>query len=185
MKWPRPPSDTHTTVFTVCIGAVGAGIGWLLNAPIYMLLGPAVLVSLAGLAGGRMGVSLPLRNICFVVIGLSVGAGFDQNAVDAMLRWPLAFVVMAVLVWAMLVLSRWLLARFFGFDRRAALLASAPGHLSFVLAMAADGGDNAVRISTTQSVRLLSLTLVVPFVALAMGVDLGGSIVPDGPLWAA
>ena len=180
MKWPRPPSDTLTTVFTVCIGAVGAGIGWLLNAPIYMLLGPAVLVSLAGLAGGRMGVSLPLRNICFVVIGLSVGAGFDQNAVDAMLRWPLAFVGMAVLVWAMLVLSRWLLARFFGFDRRAALLASAPGHLSFVLAMAADGGDNVVRISTTQSVRLLSLTLVVPFVALAMGVDLGGSIVPDG-----
>tara|TARA_R100000935_G_scaffold2062_2_gene6092 strand:+ start:5467 stop:6510 length:1044 start_codon:yes stop_codon:yes gene_type:complete len=185
MKLPRPPSDILTSVLTVFIGVLGAGLGWLLNAPIYMLLGPAVLVSLAGLAGARMGIALSLRNVCFVVIGLSVGAGFDHNAVDAMLRWPLAFVVMAVLVWAMLVLSRWLLSRFFGFDRRAALLASAPGHLSFVLAMAAEGGDNVARISTTQSVRLLSLTLVVPFVALAMGVDLGGTIVPDGAVMGA
>ena len=86
MKWPRPPSNILTTILTLVIGASGAGLGWLLNAPIYMLLGPAVLVSLAGLAGARMGIALSLRNGCFVIIGLSVGAGFDHNAVDAMLR---------------------------------------------------------------------------------------------------
>lgn len=169
-----------TTALTLAVGSLGAVIGWALDVPIYLLIGPAVLVSLAGLAGLRMGIGLSLRNACFVVIGLTVGAGFDQHALDAMIRWPLAFVVVGIMIWAMLSLSRWMLARFFGFDRRSALLAAAPGHLSFVLAVAAEAGDNVVRVSTTQSVRLLSLTLVVPFVALAMGVDLGGSIVPQG-----
>lgn len=182
MNWPKPPSDLVTTVVTVCVGALGAAIGWAVGAPIYLLIGPAVLVSLAGLAGLRMGISLSVRNACFVVIGLTVGAGFDHNAVDAMIRWPLAFVVVLVMIWVMLALSRWMLGRFFGFDARSALLAAAPGHLSFVMAMAAEAGGNVARVSTTQSVRLLSLTLAVPFVALAMGVDLGGSIVPQGVL---
>ncbi len=182
MNWPKPPSDLVTTVVTVCVGALGAAVGWAVGAPIYLLIGPAVLVSLAGLAGLRMGISLSVRNACFVVIGLTVGAGFDHNAVDAMIRWPLAFVVVLVMIWVMLALSRWMLGRFFGFDARSALLAAAPGHLSFVMAMAAEAGGNVARVSTTQSVRLLSLTLAVPFVALSMGVDLGGSIVPQGVL---
>ena len=185
MKWPNPSSDLITTALTVAVGAIGALIGWAVGAPIYLLIGPAVLVSLAGLAGLKMGISLSVRNACFVVIGLAVGAGFDRSALDAMIRWPLAFVVVGLLIWGMLALSRWLLSRYFGFDRRSALLAAAPGHLSFVLAMAAEAGDNVVRVSTTQSVRLLSLTLVVPFVALSMGVDLGGSIVPQGALMGA
>ncbi len=183
MNWPRPPLDLRTTALTVAVGGVGALVGWAVGAPIYMLVGPAVLVSLAGLAGLRMGVSLSVRNACFVVIGLAVGAGFDRNALDTMIRWPLAFVMMAGMIWVMLLLSRWLLARYFGFDNRSALLAAAPGHLSFVLAMAAaDVGGQVARVSTTQSVRLLSLTLIVPFAALAMGVDLAGAIAPQGPL---
>lgn len=182
MNWPKPPSDLGTTALTVCVGALGALIGWAIGAPIYLLIGPAVMVSLAGLAGLRMGISLSIRNACFVVIGLAVGAGFDHNAVDAMMRWPFAFGVVIGMIWVMLILSRWMLSRYFGFDKRSALLAAAPGHLSFVLAMAAEAGGNVARVSTTQSVRLLSLTLLVPFVAVAMGVDLGGSIVPQGTL---
>lgn len=185
MKWPKPPNDLITTALTLIVGTLGAALGWALGAPVYLLIGPAVLVSLAGLGGLRMGVSLPVRNACFVVIGLAVGAGFDRSALDAMIRWPLAFVVVVVMIWVMLVVSRWMLGRFFGFNARAALLAAAPGHLSFVLAIAAEAGEDVVRVSTTQSVRLLSLTLVVPFVALAMGVELGGSVAPQGVLMAA
>lgn len=182
MNWPRPSSDLVTSALTVAVGAIGALVAWAVGAPIYMLIGPAVLVSLAGLAGMHMAVSLPVRNVCFVVIGLSVGAGFDRDALNAMIRWPLAFVMMGGMIWVMLLLSRWLLARFFGFDDRSALLAAAPGHLSFVLAMAAaEVGGQVARVSTTQSVRLLSLTLVVPFAALAMGVDLVGAMAPQGP----
>lgn len=118
-------------------------------------------------------------------VGWAVGAGFDRSALDAMIRWPLAFVVVIAMIWVMLAVSRWLLARYFGFSARSALLAAAPGHLSFVLAIAADAGEDVVRVSTAQSVRLLSLTLAVPFAALAMGVEMGGTVVPQGALMGA
>ena len=58
----------------------------------------------------------------------------------------------------------------FGFDRRSAVLASAPGHLSFVMGLAADTRADVARVAVVQSIRLLALTLIVPFAALAMGV---------------
>ena len=168
------------TALTVAVGALGALIGWALSAPVFMLLGPAVSVSLAGLGGVKVAIDPRLRDTCFVILGLAVGAGFDADALAAMIRWPLAFVFMALVMWGILVTCRSLLVRFFGFEPRAALLAAAPGHLSFVVAMAADLGSDLARISITQSVRLLSLTIVVPFIALAMGIEVSSNIAPQG-----
>ncbi|MFK7837794.1 MAG: AbrB family transcriptional regulator [Sulfitobacter sp.] len=174
------PTSAKTTALTLMVGMLGAVLGWCLNAPVFMLLGPAVAVSVAGLGGLRVAVDPRLRDVCFVILGLAVGAGFDADALAAMVRWPLAFVFMAAVMWAILVTCRALLMRFFGFGRRSALLAAAPGHLSFVVTIAADLGSDVARISVTQSVRLLSLTIAVPFVALAMGVEVSGNIAPQG-----
>lgn len=180
MRWPTLSLSPKDTAVTLVVGGFGAALAWVLSMPVYMLLGPVIAVSLASLSGLRTTIDPRLRDACFVVIGIAVGAGFDSDALAAMLRWPLAFVFMALIIWLIMVLCRWLLSRFFGFDRRSALLASAPGHLSFVIAMATDTGSDVARISITQSVRLLALTLVVPFAAVAMGVELGGNIAPQG-----
>ena len=180
MRWPDPPRSAYQTVLTLVVGALGALAFWAMDAPVYMLLGPVVAVSLAGLAGLRTGIEPRLRDACFVVLGITVGAGFNHDAVGAMLRWPLAFVFMTAVIWGIMAVCRWMLSRFFGFDARAALLASAPGHLSFVMAIASEGGSDVARISITQSVRLLALTIVVPFVAVAMGVEMSGNIAPAG-----
>ncbi len=180
MRWPNLPLSPKDTAVTLFVGGLGAALAWLLSMPVYMLLGPVIAVSLASLSGLRTAIDVRLRDACFVVIGIAVGAGFDSDALGAMLRWPLAFIFMALIIWLIMVLCQALLSRFFGFDRRSALLASAPGHLSFVIAMATDTGSDVARISITQSVRLLALTLVVPFAAVAMGVELGGNIAPQG-----
>jgi len=180
MRWPNLSLSPRDTVVTIAVGAIGAALAWLLSMPVFMLLGPVVAVSLSSLAGLRTTIDPRLRDACFVVIGLAVGAGFNTDALGAMLRWPLAFIFMAVIIWLIMVICRMLLVRFFDFDARSALLASAPGHLSFVIAMASDTGSDVARISITQSVRLLALTLVVPFVTVAMGVELSGNIAPQG-----
>lgn len=184
MKWPTLTHPAAITALTLGVGLCGAGLAWLVSAPIYILLGPAVAVSLACLAGMPSGIADPLRNTCFVVLGVAVGAGFDQDALGAMLRWPLAFVFMALVIWAIIVLCRAMLVRFFGFEARSAVLAAAPGHLSFVIAIAQESGSDVARISIVQSVRLLALTLVVPFLAMAMGVDLTGNLAPAGAAMA-
>lgn len=176
-------SPVGRTVLTLVIAGAGAALAWAVRAPVYMLTGPAAAVSLAGVAGLQMQVDPRFRDVCFVVLGLTVGAGFDGQALGTMARWPLAFAVLALLTWATMVACRAVLARGFGFARDTALLAGAPGHLSFVIAMAESGGRDVVRISVTQSVRLLLLTLVVPFVAVAMGVDLSGAVLQQGTAW--
>ena len=180
MRSPTLSLSPPDTAVTIAVGAAGVVLGWLVSLPVFMLLGPVIAVSLSSLAGLRTTIDPRLRDACFVAIGLAVGAGFNADALAAMIRWPLAFLFMVLIIWLIMVVCRALLVRFFDFDARSALLASAPGHLSFVIAMASDTGSDVARIWITQSVRLLALTLVVPFVTVAMGVELGGNIAPQG-----
>lgn len=176
------PLSLRTTGITLGFGALGAGVAWLVSAPVYMLIGPAVAVFAASLAGVKTDIAPGFRDLNFIVLGLAVGAGFNDDALAAMIRWPFAIAAMAVAMWASLLASRAVLVRAFHFAPRTALLAAAPGHLSFVLSMGAEMGKDLPRIAITQSVRLLSLTVAVPFIALGLGVNVGGSVVPQGVL---
>ncbi|MBJ6373218.1 AbrB family transcriptional regulator [Sedimentitalea arenosa] len=169
------------TALTVLIGALGAASAYALSLPAWILLGPALLVSLAALGGLRLAIADPVRDACFVILGLAIGAGFDPAASGAMLRWPMAFVVLAVMLVVTMVICRAILLRGFGFDARSAALAAAPGHLSFVLGMAADLRMNVGRIAVVQSIRLLFLTLSVPFIAQALGYDFSSISLSDSP----
>lgn len=168
------------TAATVAIGACGAGAAHLLTVPAAVLIGPAIVVSFAGLRGWRMTIADPLRDLCFVVLGLGIGAGFTPEASAAILRWPVAFAMLLAMLAATLRLGRTVLQRGFGFDRRSAVLASAPGHLSFVLGLASDTGADVGRIAVVQNIRLLALSITVPFVALALGYRIEPAMLPVG-----
>lgn len=168
------------TLRTLALGAGGAVLAWVLGLPVPMLIGPALAVSLVALAGVRAALPDRLRDSCFVIMGLGIGAGFDPNATAAILRWPLAFAALTVGLLVTMSLCRAVLTRGFGFDSTSALLASAPGHLSFVLGLAADTGGDIGRVAVVQTIRLLALTVTVPFVALAMGIDMRGAAIEFG-----
>lgn len=172
-----------TTLVTLAIGAIGAAVAWLLSIPAPVLTGPALLVSLASLFGVRTDIAPFLREVCFVILGVGTGAGFNRSAGTAIVTWPLAFVALAVGLAVTMVVCRIVLERGFGFDRRSAILAAAPGHLSFVMSLAADTRADLGRVAVVQSIRLLALTLLVPFAALAMGyppIHIG--MTPETPL---
>lgn len=179
------PRQLWINARTLALGAVGAALAWAAAVPAALLIGPALVVTLAGLSGLRLAIAPPLMQVCFVVLGMGVGAGFTAEAGGAMLRWPLAFAVLGVALLVIMGLCRWLLERGFGFDPLSATLASAPGHLSFVLAAAADSGSDLARIAVVQSIRLLALTLSVPFVALALGYRMDPGVMPAGAPMAA
>lgn len=182
MPLPSKAASLITTAVSVAIGAVGYVIAQWLSAPAPILVGPAIAVSLAGLAGIRTGIDLTVRDICFVVLGLGIGCGFNTSAGAAILHWPLAFVALGVALAATLWSCRLALVRAFGFDRRSAVLASAPGHLSYVLSLASETGSNVGQVAVVQSIRLLALTLAVPFAAMAMGYQMGDIGTSAGPV---
>lgn len=177
MTQPTVPPPVVTTLFTLAVGAAGAGLAVVLRMPAALLMGPALMVALASLTGAPFELDTRVRDVCFVVLGLGIGAGFDPQAGRALMTWPVAFLILAAALTLMLWASRALLVRFFGFDRRGGLLAGVPGHLSLVLSLASDSGDVA-RIAVVQSVRLLVLTVSVPFLAVALGYHVAPMALP-------
>lgn len=169
-----------TTLLTILVGLCGAVVAYLLSFPAWVLLGPALATSIASLSGLPLAIAPPVRDICFVILGLGIGAGFDPQTGGALVRWPLAFAVLAVALVVTMVLCRAVLMRGFGFDSRSATLAAAPGHLSFVLGLAADLNIDVARITVVQSIRLLFLTISVPFIAVAMGYEFGKLVLSSG-----
>lgn len=176
---PRP-FDLFVTFYTIAAGAAGAAIGYMLGLPVFLLTGPAIAISAIGLAGVRFEITPLIRDVTFVFIGIGIGSGVDAQAAEAFLSWPLAFAFLAIMLIATMIVCKTLLRRIFRFDESSAVLAASPGHLSFILSMSESLRLDITRVAVVQSVRLLALTLCVPFVALFFGINVGGSLLPLG-----
>ncbi|KZL17907.1 putative ammonia monooxygenase [Pseudovibrio axinellae] len=159
--------DIALLALTLVIASAGAGLFTLAGFPAAPLTGSALAVSIGGLMGAPVTIPLWLRTSCFVVLGVSIGSGVTPDVVDAAFAWPASFFALGVSLIVSMLLSRALLVRFFGFDAYNASLASSPGHLSYILSMAADSNADVTRIGLAQSTRVLFLTICVPlFVTL-------------------
>lgn len=163
------------TVATLTLAAAGAGAATLVSFPAALLTGSALVVSCAGLSGLRMEIDVRLRDLAFLIIGVGIGSTVSPDTLTVMGQLPLAFVALLALLAVMMLVSQTLLQRFFGFGSRSAVLAAAPGHLSFVIGLSVEQGVDTVRVTVVQAVRLLALTLIVPLFASAMGVEIVGN----------
>ncbi|WJR68035.1 AbrB family transcriptional regulator [Neorhizobium sp. CSC1952] len=166
-------SELRTFALTALIGTAGALIAIAVAFPAPYLIGPAVAVTLAGLAGMQLSVPSAVRNVCFVVVGVSMGTTVTPEVIVAARTWPLSFVMVLVAVVILLYVSCWVLQKFFRYDRVTALLASSPGHLSYVLSLAAETRCDVRTVGVAQSVRVLALTITVPLIVDAL--DLVGT----------
>jgi hypothetical protein len=164
-----PAIKAASLALAVALGAAGAGLAWLLSVPAPFILGPAVAVTVAGLAGLKSELPGPLRNIAFVVIGAIMGSGVTPQVLSAARTWPLSFVALGLTLAAIMAVTTALLQRAWLYDRTTAVLSSAPGHLSFVISLGAQTRGNLAAISIVQSVRLLCLTIFVPVIVAAGG----------------
>ncbi|MFB9950233.1 AbrB family transcriptional regulator [Rhizobium puerariae] len=162
-------SELRAFALTALIGTAGALAAIAVAFPAPYLIGPAVAITIAGLAGLQLAVPSDVRNICFVIIGVSMGTSVTPEVIVAARTWPLSFVMVPVAVVVLLYVSCWVLQRFFRYDRVTALLASSPGHLSYVLSLAAETHCNLRTVSVAQSVRVLALTITTPLIVSVFG----------------
>lgn len=154
---------------TLIISSAGAGLAWLLSVPAPFLTGPAIAVTLAGLSGFSAEIPDRLRDAVFVVIGLTMGQSVTPSVLKAAAAWPVTLAFMAGMLVTIILLTRGLLMRHWGMDALTAMLCSSPGHLSYVLGLTEGVKADLRTVSIVQSVRLLCLTLIVPFIVVLSG----------------
>ncbi len=177
MKVDNTPARLAILALLAAIGSLSAIV---IGLPVPLLTGPAVLVTLATIAGLPLRFPIPLRNAVFLLAGIAIGATVSPESVAALARWPLAFALLAFCVLLMVVLGQRLMVRIMQTDRRSGLLAAAPGHLSYVIALGEDLGLATKQVAVVQSIRLLALTLVVPFAVQIAGIDTGIGLATSG-----
>jgi membrane AbrB-like protein len=138
----------------VTLGLIGVPAGW--------LSGSILAVACAALAGRPMTIpTLPMR-ILFVLIGISLGAVVTPATLRGMANYPLSVTALLVAMVCVSVTGTAYLRIVHGWDTLTAYLASAPGGLSQVMALAAELGADIRAIAIVQTLRVAIIAIGLP-----------------------
>jgi len=164
------------TLIVSALGGLGADA---LGLPAAYMCGGALAVSISALFGMRAVTLTPMRDVAFVVIGMSMGANVSKDTLSLIVHWPISITALLVGLVIIITLTTIVLHRLFGIDRITAFLSSCPGHLSFIIGISETGHGNTRQIAVIQSIRVLILTIAVPVGAQVLSP--GGMVPPHRP----
>lgn len=164
-------STILTVLLTLAISAAGGGIATLLALPAGWLMGGALAVTAAAMFGLPVGMPDRVRDVSFVLIGMTMGASVAPDSLTLIASWPISLAALALELVLIISLTGWMLVAVFKLDPGTAYLSSFPGHLSFVLGIASAGVGNSRQIVIIQVIRILMLTIVVPIGAVFLPID--------------
>lgn len=163
-----PPTHWPTDiVFTVASVAIGLLAARYLRIPAGSLLGPllvAVTLSVTGVLG-TTAVPSVLEGTGYALIGIQVGLRFTRASLRSIASLlPLATVLIGVVIAACAAMGA-LLSVVTGIDGLSAYLATTPGGLYAVLAIAADSGADVTYVLAVQVIRVFVMLLAAPLLA--------------------
>ncbi len=167
------------------LGFLGAFTATWAGLPAAPLVGACLVVAIASFCKLTTDVPVGLRNIAFAVIGSSLGSGITKEALAQSLHWPISLLALAVAVILIIMLGSWLLIRFFLFSPETAVLATAPGAISYILSYALNGCGDIRAIMVIQNIRIVLVATLLPFVINQLGFAPGHVTVPESSSFSA
>lgn len=147
--------------------ALGLPAPWLSGA----LIGVVALV----MAGFEPHLPDPLRDLGMFLAGTVTGSAITPEMLRAAARYPISLVMLAITSVAIVIVGRYVLVRFFKWDRISAFFATMPGALSAVIAGVAALGGDMTRVVAVQSFRMFVLVAMLPSIVFV-------SVTPKGVL---
>ncbi|HEX2104693.1 MAG TPA: AbrB family transcriptional regulator [Solirubrobacteraceae bacterium] len=154
--------DPSGWLLTLALAPAGVLLGRLVRLPAGMLLGPMILSGAVTVLGGDFAVPPVLREVAFAVIGLRIGLRFTVATVRLVGRLlvPVTICILGLLVACFgLAVALHLTTSASLLD---AYLATTPGGLYAVVAIAFGTGANATFIVAVQGLRVIVMVLLAP-----------------------
>lgn len=159
-----------TTALVLVLGA-GTALGLIaerLRVPGGLILGSMVGAAVVTMVSGRSGsVPIWLRTGALIIIGTSIGVLLSRDTVRAMTAVLVPAVMSGVLIIAAGVAIAYLL-RALGMAPPADVLATSPGALSVMSAIAVEQGTGTVEVAIFHLVRVVLVILALPALASLM-----------------
>ena len=148
--------------FTLAIGLVGTLLFLWATLPVPWMLGAMSFAVIAALAGLKVGVPKPLRNVALAIVGSMIGTAFSPAILDHLSTW------LAVIIYNYLYLITVIGAGTIFFskicrqDVTTAFFSSSPGGLMEMPFLCEAVGGEARFVAMVHSVRVVIVVLVVP-----------------------
>ncbi|MBM6596748.1 AbrB family transcriptional regulator [Microvirga pudoricolor] len=157
----------------LAVAALGGLAFFWLGVPGGWLSGAAIATILWGLT--RLSPTMPrhLADLAMLTSGATMGAAVTPEAIAAMGRYPLSLLVLVIGVAGISMASSLWLVFVSRWRRDDAVLASVPGALSTVMAVAIDRNASVAPIAIVQNLRLIVLIALLPSVVVLTG---GGTV---------
>jgi membrane AbrB-like protein len=172
-----PPREFLRVAETLLIAA-GGGIGLsLIGFPGGLVSGSMLAVAVAALAGRPMKVPLALARLCFLLVGILLGAVVTPETLRGIATWPVSITLLVVSVIFMFTVTAYYLRLVHGWDPLSALLGASPGSMAQVMALSADFGADVRGIAIVQVMRVLLIVLGLPAGLALFGSTVGPAVV--------
>ena len=150
-------------------GASGAVFS-VLHAPLPWLIGPLLAMACGKFFGARLASPKGGRAAGQLVIGCALGLYFTPVvAGEVVAHWPV-LIAAAVFAVVLAYASGWFLTRTTGLDATTALFASVPGGAAEMTILGERFGARPDRVVLAQSLRVMIVVVIVPFVFTSLGV---------------
>lgn len=147
---------------TLLIATVG-GVGfYLIGFPGGLVSGSMLTVAVAALAGRPVQIPLPLARLCFVLVGILLGAVVTPATLKGVATWPLSIALLVVAAICMMTATTWYLRAVHGWDLLSALLGASPGSMAQVMALSAEFDADVRGIAIVHVMRVLLIVLGLP-----------------------
>ncbi len=157
-----PPRPLLETVETLAIALAGGLFFTVLNLPASLISGSVVAVASAALCGRPVRMPLPLARICYVVVGILLGAVVTPETLRGVTAWPASIALLMLCSVCMTLMTMTYLRIVHGWDPLSALLGASPGSMAQVIALSTELGGDLRAIAIVQTVRVLLLVIGLP-----------------------
>lgn len=144
------------------VAAAGGAAFTALAMPAAWLVGAMVATSAAAVAGCDVDLPRRLRDLAFLLLGISIGSSATPESVRQLAAWPASAGLLALSVVATMVAGAAWLERVHGWDRTTARFAAMPGAFSAVVVIASASAADMPRVVLAQSLRIFTLVLLMP-----------------------
>jgi uncharacterized protein len=156
---------------------LGALFAWL-RVPLPWMIGPLVAMGACNFAGAELRAPRGGRSLGQIVIGTALGLYFTPLVAREVLHfWPLLILSGAIAL-LLGVLGGWVLQRLSGTDRVTAFFASVPGGAAEMTLLGERYHARPDRVAIAQSLRIVTVVVVVPFALTYSGAHGTDSYVP-------
>ena len=160
------------------IGGVGLT---LVGFPGGLVSGSMLMVALAAFAGRPMRIPLSLARLCFVLVGILLGAVVTPETLKGVAAWPLSIALLLVAAICMMGATTCYLRVVHGWDPLSALLGASPGSMAQVLALSAEFNADVRGIAIVHVMRVLLIVLGLPAGLALFGLTVEPVVATRGP----